>query len=51
MKNASDFMVTYFSPSLASPYLDHYCSPPAGLTTCSGDDVNDYQGNFLSEDD
>lgn len=35
MKNASDFMVTYFPPSLASPYLDHYCNPLAGPMTCS----------------
>lgn len=50
MKNA-DFMVTYFSPSLVSPYLDHYRSPLAGPMTCSRDDVNDSQENLLCESD
>lgn len=39
-------MVPYFSPSLASLYLDHYCNPLAGLMTCSRDDVNDSQGSL-----
>lgn len=39
-------MVTHFSPSLESLYLDHYCNPLVGLMTCSGDDVNDSQGSL-----
>lgn len=43
-------MVTYFSPSLASPYLDHYCGPLTGPMTCFGY-VNDSQETLRCESD